>query len=127
MILESLRRILISIEEYVVKIELHEDGGLHAHCFLKRSHPFQIHSKNKLDIDLKKIINCPSCLDIINDRKDKGVILGNYVAAKSEKSVVSYILKDVDIGDSTQLDELVSSYKTYEEIFKFLQRLFTTW
>jgi len=75
-LLEELRK-KVQIENHLIGIEKHQDGGIHAHILLL----------------LKKRCNLrsPKCLDLsINDK----IIHGKYETAKNIKALMEYIIKD---------------------------------
>ena len=123
MVLEMLQTILGHIEEYIIRIEKHVDEGLHMHCFLKRSTRFEIFSADKLDLDLRSVLmNDPyfsSSLEDFQSREDEGVLHGNYQAGRSQRDIVSYILKDVNIDDPQVIDEMISTYRTFHDLKRF--------
>jgi len=109
----------VKIETYLFRIEYHLDGGKHMHCFLKNSTRFDIYSASTLDLDLNAFIVDHSVLALLSERKDKGVLHGNYQNAKSQRQVISYILKDVSIEDTAVVESLVSTYKSFDALVQF--------
>ena len=86
--LEHYRIVFKSLFDYLMVIELHEDGNPHLHVFVKFDKVQKIYSATKLDFKL-------------TEPDQKGVedvsylCHGKYEATKSEHKVIQYLLKDV--------------------------------
>lgn len=89
--LERYRTVFKSTFNYVIAIELHEDGNPHLHAFLKFDKVQKIYSATKLDFVLTRH-------DQIGAEIAAHVCHGKYEATKSQHKVVQYLLKDV-VGD----------------------------
>lgn len=90
--LEHYETVFKSPFDYLIVIELHEDGNPHLHVLLKFPKVQNIYSANKLDIQLIE----PGQEGV----EDVSYTChGKYEASKSEHKVIQYLLKDVDNKD----------------------------
>jgi len=119
LIYKLLLRTLKNIDEYLIRMEFHEDEGLHVHCYLKRATRYEIYSERKLDLDIMSVVSDTKDIDTLNMRDDKGVVHGNYQACHDSQSVITYMLKEVDIENTYEVQELVSSFNTYDKLKKY--------
>lgn len=106
-------------DEYLIRIEQHEDEGLHAHCYFKRYRRYGIYSQSTLDLNLGKYITDPYILEVLNRQEGKQVIHGNYQAGRKQRDIVSYILKNVDLENKDNIKDLVSSYTSVNQLTPF--------
>lgn len=82
-LLNHLNSLSITLEEYIIAVERHKDGGSHIHCYAKFSKPGIARSKIK-DFDFKGLH-------------------GNYQAVRSRACVLDYVQKE-DADVLTNLD-----------------------
>lgn len=74
------------IKDYALTRELHEDGSPHIHAYIKCNRKANITNPKQLDLNYEDTI-----------------YHGNYQAAKSPNSILSYILKDIKTRDDINL------------------------
>jgi hypothetical protein len=76
-VLKQLEEKLKNIESYLIGEEIHEDGGIHIHCFFELKNVFDTSIVNYLDLNF-----------------EGKTYHGNYQAGKNKNTLIEYIIKE---------------------------------